>query len=545
MSSPAPIHPAPEPTGHPLPTGPGKTFSVRWLKRLRVYSGLLFLGGLTVALAGATGAFPQLLGHWLASAQFVPAAFRAIGGGAAVLGLIGLVVLTLFIGRLYCSAICPLGVLQDVVARLANLFRKKPLFLRYAPPQTVIRQFFLWASIISIVLGWGGFALAVLDPYGNFGHLITDFIRPLIRLGLKEVSGWTGWNYHGIHRGEVVWASAGVLLAVSIIPAIVIILSSARGRLYCNSICPVGTLLGVIAKRGFLKIEFDKSACVKCADCLKSCKAQCIDLKSLEIDHSRCVTCFNCIDVCDSNAINLRASWSRKPAERPQPIKAAEAATVFVRVPPDRDRRAFLRRSAGAGVVLLAGSAVLGGNKILAAAVSDKGAADSTGKNSRVITPPGAISTERFLDICTACHLCISACPTRVLKPAFLEYGLEGLLKPHLDYSNAHCSYDCTACGDACPVNAITDLTLQQKHATRIGTAHLVAEKCRICMQCVKRCPTEAITSERKEGYYTIPVVNAERCIGCGICEAVCPTDAQAIKVTGYAVHELEPKLLV
>ena len=510
------------------------------LKRIRVASGLLFFIGLTVSLAGTSGALPRTVGHWMAAAQFVPAVLRAVGGGTAILGLVGLLLLTFLVGRVYCSAICPLGVFQDIVSRLAGLARRKRIFLRYAPPLTVVRQFFFWASVAAILVGWGSFAFTLLDPYSNFGRSVTEFIRPVARLAARAFAGWAGWKYEGIRWGELVWASTAILVVASVIPTLVVLLSAWRGRLYCNTICPVGTLLGAIARRAYIKLEIDANACGRCADCLRSCKAQCIDLRTRSIDHSRCVGCFNCLSVCDLSAIALRSARFKKALAAPkitEPIKVPE--------PVGNDRRDFLRQ-AGAGIVLIAGATAMFGGKSFAAA-NPGGIDNSSAQTNRGllgIAPPGSGGVERLLDRCTGCHLCISACPTRVLKPAFLEYGLEGMLKPQLDFSRSYCSYDCTACGEVCPEDAISRLTLAEKRATRIGVAQVIASKCKICMICVRRCPTQAIIAEPKDGYFSTPVVNLEQCIGCGLCEAVCPVQPKAVKVTGCAVHEHEAKLL-
>jgi ferredoxin len=456
------------------------------------------------------------------------------------LGLVGLILLTLLAGRVYCSAICPLGVLQDIASRLADFAQRQPKFLRYAPPLTVVRQVFLWGSVAAILVGWGSFALALFDPYSNFGRLVTEFVRPVARLAGQAVSGWAGWKYQGIRRGEPVWASTTILVVASVIPVLVILFSAWRGRLYCNTICPVGTLLGAISRRAYFKLEIDESACGRCADCLRSCKAQCIDLRARRIDHSRCVGCFNCLSVCERNAVALRSSRFKKASPGP---KIAEPAKVPE--PVGTDRRDFLRQT-GAVLVLIAGATAAFGGKVLAAGNpenANNGTA-RTNRGLRVIAPPGSGGVERLLDRCTGCHLCIGACPTRVLKPAFLEYGLEGLLKPQLDFSRSYCSYDCTTCGEVCPENAISRLTLADKRVTRIGVAQVIPAKCKICMICVRQCPTQAIIAEPKDGYFSIPEVNVERCIGCGLCEAVCPVLPKAVKVTGCAVHEREPKLL-
>lgn len=495
---------------------------LRWLKWARVVFGTLFFVGLGLAL-GADGLVSEDIAHVLASSQFIPASWRATGGGLALLGLLGLLGLTVACGRIYCSAICPLGVLQDLVSRLGRLFRRKPGVLRYAPPLIKLRTGVLLITLAALAIGWGGFVLTLLDPYSIFGHLVVDLIRPAGRLLTRAIAHAFELKYTGIRRTEQVWAPASVLVLASLLPALVIGLSFHWGRLYCNALCPVGTLLGWISRVSAWRLLVNQGACTRCAECLRSCKAQCIDLRTRTVDATRCVSCYNCLGACDQGAISLRFAWKR-------PLAAESAASP---APALNQRRQFLRQ-AGLSVAAVAGTAVFG-PKLLARADS------SAGGNPRgdsapapiAIAPPGAQSHKRFLSRCTACQLCIAKCPTRVLKPAFLEYGLAGILKPRLEFDHTYCRYDCTACSSVCPEGALTPLTIEEKHVTRIGVAELIPDKCQICLLCVKRCPTDAITVQPKGGYYDKPVVDQDRCIGCGLCEVVCPPTALAIKVVG------------
>ena len=164
---------------------------------------------------------------------------------------------------------------------------------------------------------------------------------------------------------------------------------------------------------------------------------------------------------------------------------------------------------------------------------------------SRAICPPGSEGVDRFLDRCTACHLCVSACPTHVLQPAFLEYGLAGLMKPRLDYSAAFCNFDCQRCAEVCPDGAITLIALADKQVVRIGLAQLNLDNCIVkqkdtdCAACSEHCPTKAVDTIPYKGKLRLPKVTDELCIGCGACEYACPAlPKKAITVAGRRRHE-------
>ncbi len=280
---------------------------------------LAMLAGLSAALLDFRGLVPHRLGHALASVQLVPAALGAAAGlTLSVVALLAVLALTLALGRVYCSAICPLGIFQDIVSRLARLVGPKKRFLRHAKPLSWLRYGLLGATLLAVLAGWSGVALALLDPYSNYGRIASDLFRPvgvLLNNGLVGVAEAFGWTW--LYRAEPHWVGAGALAVPAVALTVVMVLSAWRGRLYCNTLCPVGTLLGVIARRAAWRIEIDQDACRKCGACLKACKAQCIDLRTAEIDASRCVGCFNCVPVCTEGGIGLVWKWHRGAAKAP------------------------------------------------------------------------------------------------------------------------------------------------------------------------------------------------------------------------------------
>jgi ferredoxin len=331
-----------------------------------------------------------------------------------------------------------------------------------------------------------------------------------------RVAGAMGW--HALFRAEPHWAGFAALHQPLVMLLLLAIMVTVAGRLYCNTLCPVGTLLGWLAQRAAFRLEINPTACQKCGDCLKVCKAHCIDLRAQTIDFSRCVACYNCIGTCDRHAVQYRYGW--KPA-----------AGIPENVVANAERRAFVSQ------------AILG-----TVGVS---AITRLGPGSSIVCPPGSGGVEEFIERCTACHLCVSECPTGVLQPTFLEYGFAGLMKPRLAYPAAFCNYDCRRCGEVCPDGAIKLLDLAEKHLTKIGEATFHRDKCVVvtngtdCAACSENCPTKAVTTIPYGDNLRLPSLNADLCIGCGGCQYACPVQPdKAITVAGLRRHKLAKQFI-
>lgn len=166
-------------------------------------------------------------------------------------------------------------------------------------------------------------------------------------------------------------------------------------------------------------------------------------------------------------------------------------------------------------------------------------------KKENPITPPGSVSLEHFQAHCTSCHLCVSKCPSHVLKPVLMEYGLEGMMQPTVSFEKGFCNFDCTVCGDVCPNGAIKPLTVDEKHLTQMGHVIFIEENCIVhtdgtsCGACSEHCPTQAVAMVPYKDGLTIPQVNTEICVGCGGCEYVCPAHPfRAIYIEGNPVQK-------
>lgn len=517
----------------------------RRLKPIRVVAALAVLVALTAALVDFRDAVPPSVGHWPAAVQLVPAAIAFANGAGftAAITLTAILGVTLLFGRLYCSMLCPLGVLQDVIARLAAWRRGRLSRLPHVRPQNALRYGILGLTIAGVAAGWSGLTLALLDPYSHYGRIATGLFRPaLVMANNAVVTGAELLELSFLYRVQTPWLGAGALAVPLSVFILVSVLAVRRGRLFCNTACPVGTLLGLVSRRALWRLTLDRSTCIKCGDCLQVCKAQCIDLRKGVIDASRCVACYNCIGVCAEHGIAYQAAWDlhlmeTEAEEETEPDREPEPAASCVGGPADPTRRVFLN---GAVVMTTAAAGLTA--QVFGAAAAPPVVDDNA---SVGVCPPGAGGIDRYLNRCTACHLCVSACPTHVLRPALLDYGFSGFLRPRLDFTRSFCNYDCRRCGEVCPDGAISLLDLADKQVTRIGRAIFNRELCVVekdgtdCSACSEHCPTKAVDTVPYRNGLRLPEMKDERCIGCGACEFACPVvPKKAIMVSGRRRHE-------
>ena len=436
--------------------------------------------------------------------------------------LVILLVLSLVFGRVYCSFICPMGVYQDVVAWLSKKFTKKKKYT-FSKAMTVLRWTVLAATVIAFIFGFN-FLVGLLDPYGAYGRIVTHIFRPAYLAGnnLLEYIFSSFDNYTFYKVGIYSLGLLSTLIALATLVGIGL-LAWRNGRTWCNTICPVGTLLGFISRYSLFRLQFDDDKCNSCGLCAMKCKASCINSKDKQIDYSRCVTCFNCIEACNRSAMKYAPyKWKKTVTNVP------ENKTV------DESKRRFL----SATVVTAVAATSLMGQKV--ASFTGKRAL----KRNLPIVPPGGLNVENLQEKCISCHLCVSKCPSHVIKPAFTEYGLGGMMQPRLYFDHGFCNYDCTLCTDVCPSGALRPLTVEQKHKTQIGQVHFIRHNCIVftdetnCGACSEHCPTQAVHMVPYKGVLTIPETDVSICVGCGGCEYVCPAKPyKAIYVEGLEAH--------
>lgn len=495
------------------------------LKKIRVIVSLVLVSLITLYFLDFRGFLPQRF-SFLAEIQFIPAVL-ALNVGI----IVALVMLTLIFGRIYCSSVCPMGIYQDVVAWLSKKFTKKKRYT-YSKAKTVLRWSILGIVVVAFLFGFT-FLLGLLDPYGAYGRMVTHLFRPAYLAGNNLLEAiFTSFGNYTFYKVAIY----GLGLFSTIIALITLLgigfLAWRNGRTYCNTLCPAGTVLGFLSKFSLFKIQVENDKCNSCGLCTMKCKASCLDAKNKKVDYSRCVTCFNCIESCNRDAIKYAPVLPRrKRIVDPLPAYSYDKPAKSV----DTSKRRFL--SATLLTALAAG-------KLIAQETTGKLHAKKEPKRQTPIAPPGALDFDHLREKCISCHLCVSKCPSHVIKPAFLEYGLGGMMQPHLYFDHGFCNYDCTVCGDVCPTGALTPLTVEEKHHTQMGQVHFILENCIVyydetsCGACSEHCPTQAVSMVPYKGALTIPHIEPSICVGCGGCESICPAiPYKAIYVEGLEAH--------
>lgn len=485
------------------------------LRKIRIIVSLVIFSLITLYFLDFAGFMPQGF-HVLEHIQLIPA-LLALQFGI----LLFLFALTLLFGRVYCSSICPMGIYQDIVNRLSKRFQKKKHF-KFNKAQTVLRWSVVGVTLIAFLFGFT-FLVGLLDPYSAFGRMTVHVFKPAYLAGNNLLESiFTQFGNNTFYKVGVYVASVSSLVIALVTLLTIGYLSWVNGRIYCNTICPVGTVLGFFSRYSLFKIRIDENLCNSCGSCGRKCKASCINTKSHEIDYSRCINCFDCLEVCSQNAMKFTY-----PAQKPVQQNANGI---------DESKRRFMM---AVGIAGLAATQVFADSKLIK--TSKKQA-----KRTTAISPPGSASANHLLNKCTSCHLCVSKCPSNVIKPAFTEYGLGGIMQPMLSFEKGFCNYDCTICSDVCPSGALLPLTMEQKHVTQMGQVQFILENCIVhtdgtsCGACSEHCPTQAVSMIPYKDGLTIPHTNTKICVGCGGCEYVCPAmPHKAIYVEGIASHNI------
>jgi ferredoxin len=417
---------------------------------------------------------------------------------------------TIFLGRFFCSWVCPLGALNQISSKFLNGRRPVDDYSVNAYRDSYRIKYYILAAFLALALA-GSLQVGLMDPIALLTRSFTASVFPAVNFSGAGFFYIRQPIFHG-----------GVLIALIFL--IILFLNRFITRFWCRVLCPAGALMGFISIPALLKIHRNVEACTDCQKCRRNCHGGCDP--HVELRHAECMLCMNCIDDCPEGAIHFGLPRVKNS----------------IHTPMDINRRRFLE-TAAAGAILF---------PMLRSVVN----ANSTPAYD-VIRPPGSIPEGDFLRRCIKCGQCMKVCPTNVLQPALLEAGFEGLWSPILINTVGYCEHNCVLCGHVCPTGAIRPLSVQRKigkgefdkKPLKIGTAFYDRGRClpwamnTHCIVCEEVCPTspkaiwfktvELDTRDGKTITLKQPFIDPKLCIGCGICENKCPVhDRPAVRVS-------------
>lgn len=433
-----------------------------------------------------------------------------------LLGLVTLAV-SILLGRVFCGWVCPLGAIFDaygwVLKRLrVNFEGPSPSYFRF-------KYYMLVALLVFAIFGGVG-PLMGFDPIVLITRVAATLIDPFFRKSSEVI--WSAGQAPGKHGYFI--DGGTLILFLAIMSA-----TTRLSRIWCRVACPLGAYLAIMSRHSSLRRVTE--GCVHCNICANHCPTGAINFQNAEIyNESECIKCFSCSQECpvDANFFTLKS---------PIPVAAPEYAPVNL------ERRQVIT-SAAAVMIAAPALSMAGGNPT---------------SHKKLIRPPMSREERDFLTSCIRCNECTKACPSGIIKPAGLEYGLRAFWSPVLVATEGACLPGCNACSQACPTDAIMKYPIEEKYKFKAGTAVFNSSQCishtenKYCSECIKVCPTNAIEfvdgwkppggggSEMPAPAGQIPSrpvhVNYDRCVGCGACENSCNQivfGASAMETTSY-----------
>jgi polyferredoxin len=444
--------------------------------------------------------------------------YRLIDG---FLWALGIVLLTVLIGRAFCGFICPFGTIHHAAGwfkpalkgdRMVQANKKKA--------SQRLKYFLLIALLVAAIFGLN--VAGLLDPIALLFRSLALAVLPGLGVGIRSLfEAMAGSDIKFIN---LLSYAAEVLVApvfgysnpayqtawfIGLIFLVALFLNRIRPRFWCRTLCPLGALLGIFSRFSILRLEKYAEKCTECNLCVKHCQGAASPRPDQQWETAECHVCLNCFNVCPEEALAFKFKWT--PGFTPGP---------------DIGKRALF----GA---LLAGISIPFLGRL-------DGQIDKM-PDPRLIRPPGALPEKQFLELCLRCGQCMKVCPTNVINPTLAEAGMAGFWTPRLIMTQGYCEYTCTLCGSVCPTGAIAEISAKEKieRPIKIGSAYIDRGRClpwsgnAPCIVCQEHCPTspKAIYLERdvvsaadgKKINVQLPFVDLKRCIGCGICENRCP----------------------
>jgi len=424
------------------------------------------------------------------------------------------VILTLIFGRFFCGWVCPMGTIHHFFSWIFHKKRKK----REPVEHKLLKLKYVILLLVLVMTLFGTNIAGWFDPFSILTRSSAVVISPsanyVIEESLKSGADESGIISRGLKpaydfsKKTILPNKPRKFLQSVFMGLIFLFLIAAnfyRRRFFCNYVCPLGALYGLLAKVSFLNLRVDGETCKKCNACANDCTYNGSPYR--DYMKSECMVCYNCVDSCPPKSIY----------------------TAFA--PPVKSNRT----SIDLGRRKVTGSIAAG----IFAASLPRFSGTSKSRIHRFERPPGSVTEADFLDRCIRCGECMQACPTNFIQPALFETGVDGLWTPVLEPAIGYCEYTCNRCTQVCPTKAIEPLTVKEKKEFKIGTAVVVKDRCYTyadgynCAVCEEHCPVpdKAIRFREVEVWnfegkrvkvkqiYVVP----DLCIGCGICENVCP----------------------
>ncbi|MCX5891317.1 MAG: 4Fe-4S binding protein [Deltaproteobacteria bacterium] len=434
-----------------------------------------------------------------------------------------LVALTFILGRFFCGWVCPLGTTLDGARRL--LFSPRPdrgVAARWRRAKYYLLLALLVSTLLSVNL------IGLFDPlsllyrslaivlYPAFGYGVEHAALVLYRLG-PPATYVSEPVYQFFKAALLPFRSLLYLMPFLTLALFALVVAAERldRRFWCRALCPLGALYGLLARFSLLRRR-PTALCPDCGDCLETCKMDAFAPgQPSRHQNAECQLCLSCLARCEKDnrvTFTMRSKAPRAPLDlgRRQVISAVAAGAAMV---PLMRLGSLARRP-----------------------------------DEYLIRPPGAQDEAEFLARCVRCGQCLKVCLTNGLQPVLWEAGLEGLYTPRLIPRMGYCNYSCTLCSQVCPTGAIPRLELKVKQTTNLGVAFFDRSRCipytegADCLVCEEHCPTSPkaiVFNEQEVSNFQgervkvkLPVVNPDRCNGCGHCENVCPVGGEsAIRV--------------